>query len=68
VWKGAAIAEEGSQSGGHYCEVCGAEVRPEANFCPACGAPQKPGVQVQRDPTVPPPGEIRHYLTDKRML
>ncbi|MBV9454858.1 MAG: zinc ribbon domain-containing protein [Rubrobacter sp.] len=42
-----------------YCEVCGSEVRAEANFCPSCGSPQKAGLQVPRDPDVPPPGEGR---------
>jgi hypothetical protein len=51
--------EQGSQTEPHFCEVCGARVRAEANFCSSCGAPQKSGVQVQRDPTVPPPGEGR---------
>ena len=53
------MAGEGSQPERRFCEVCGAEVRPEANFCPSCGAPRKPGLQVPRDPTVPPPGEGR---------
>jgi hypothetical protein len=47
-----------------FCEVCGADVRHEANFCSSCGAPQRPGLEVRRDPTVPPPGQ-GHVETER---
>jgi hypothetical protein len=53
------MVDEGSRTEGSVCDVCGAQVGPEVSFCSSCGAPQRPGAQVQRDPTVPPPGEGR---------
>ena len=51
--KGRAVSAERNKR--RYCDVCGTELRAEANFCPSCGSPQRPGLQVPPDPSVPPP-------------
>ena len=51
--KGRAVSA--ARNNRRYCDVCGTELRAEANFCPSCGSPQRPGLQVPPDPSVPPP-------------
>jgi DNA mismatch repair ATPase MutL len=48
---------EGSRQ--HFCESCGTEIRPTANFCTNCGAAQKPDQQVAGQPeTLPQDGMV----------
>ena len=39
--------------GRRYCENCGTEVRPTANFCPNCGAAQHPEPEAPTGPLSP---------------